>query len=75
MSSEAGSTISGFLGVSEGGKLQSEAGALKSLTRPLWGWGSKVRGSHSRAKDLRAGVEGSSLGERWALGKALGPLR
>lgn len=45
MSSEAGSTISGFLGVSEGGELQSEAGALKSLTRPLWGWGSKVRGS------------------------------
>lgn len=47
MSSEAGSTIFGFLGISKEGKFQSEAGALKILTPPVWKWGSEIRGTHT----------------------------
>lgn len=75
MSSEAGSTISGFPGISEGGKIPIRGCSFED-TPQLWEWGQLKSSSHMpRAQESRAGVEGFSLDERWAVNKALEPLR
>lgn len=76
MSSEAGSRISGFRGISEGEKVPIRGCSFEDSHACGVGLGAaEVRFSHPRSKESRARVEGFSLHERWALEKALKLLR
>jgi len=76
MSSEAGSTISGFPGISEGGKIPIRGHSFEDSHTLGVGMGAaEVKFSQARAKESRAGVEGFSLDERWVVKRSWEPLR
>lgn len=76
MSSEAGSTISGFPGISEGGKIPIRGHSFEDSHTLGVGMGAaEVKSSQARAKESRAGVEGFFLDERWVVKRSWEPLR